>query len=50
MCLSLDFLYAPDLFTVHDEVTELVGAIETGSCPIGFVCTEHHHWVVGKGQ
>ncbi|ASL07813.1 hypothetical protein MYCOZU1_01149 [Mycobacterium intracellulare subsp. chimaera] len=50
MCLGLDLLHAPDLFTVHDEVAKLVGAIKTGSRPISLVATQHHHRMIGKRQ
>lgn len=50
MRLGFDFFHAPDLFTVHDEMTELMRAIKTGSCPVSFIAAQHHHWVIGKWQ
>jgi hypothetical protein len=47
--LALHLLQSPDVLAVHDEMTEFVGAVETGSGPVVLIGGENHEPVV-EGQ
>jgi hypothetical protein len=47
--LALHLLQSPDVFAVHDEMAEFVGAVETGSGAVVLIGGKNHE-PVGEGQ
>jgi hypothetical protein len=48
--LLLDFLHAPELLAVRDEMTELMRGIEAGTDTVILVRAEDDDWAVGEGN
>ena len=50
VCLSLDFLDAPDLLSVNHEMSEFVCAVEAGAGTVVLVGAQDDHRMVGERQ
>jgi hypothetical protein len=48
--LLLDFLHAPELLAVRDEMTEFMRGIEAGTDTVILVRAEDDDWAVGEGN